>query len=55
MNLDGTDFSTLINFGAARDEGSVPNAGLMLGSDGVFYGTHVYGGKGSVIYRFDPN
>ena len=55
MSFDGSNYTTLINFSAADDEGGVPNAGLMLGSDGVFYGTTVYVGNGSVIYRFDPN
>jgi uncharacterized repeat protein (TIGR03803 family) len=46
-------FTTLWQFGSGTSNGRVPAAGLVLGSDGYFYGTTVSGGTNSegTVYR----
>jgi len=39
INLDGTAFAVLHDFGASPDEGTRPAAGLIQASDGLLYGT----------------
>jgi len=48
-------FNTIWNFGYGAD-GSYPQAGLVLGSDGAFYGTTAYGGPNlhGTVYRVTP-
>jgi uncharacterized repeat protein (TIGR03803 family) len=43
LNKDGTGYTNLETFTGANGDGAVP-AGLMQGSDGVFYGTTTSGG-----------
>ena len=52
---NGTSFQTLWQFGAAGD-GSVPQAGLIQGFDGNFYGTTSGGGTdgSGIIYKITP-
>ena len=37
-------YSNLYSFGSVTNDGADPNAGLVQGSDGNFYGTTAYGG-----------
>jgi uncharacterized repeat protein (TIGR03803 family) len=41
----GGGYSNLYSFGSQPNDGSEPNAGLVQGSDGNFYGTTTYGGS----------
>ena len=47
INKDGSGYAVLYNFGSTTSDGSQPQAGLMQGSDGAFYGTTVSGGFNS--------
>jgi uncharacterized repeat protein (TIGR03803 family) len=42
ISIDGTELTALHNFG--QYDGIYPNAGLIQGSDGAFYGTAQEGG-----------
>jgi uncharacterized repeat protein (TIGR03803 family) len=44
LNKDGSGYAVLYNFGSTPNDGSWPQAGLMQGSDGAFYGTTASGG-----------
>jgi uncharacterized repeat protein (TIGR03803 family) len=45
INIDGSGYQVLHRFlGGAAADGMGPNSGLLLGSDGKFYGTTVLGG-----------
>jgi uncharacterized repeat protein (TIGR03803 family) len=49
------DLSTLYNFSGGAD-GSEPQSGLTLGTDGNFYGTTLFGGAGNVgtVFKITP-
>lgn len=51
LNPDGTGFVTLVNFGLDDADGRIPRGGLILGSDGTFYGTTDFGGGGGTVFR----
>jgi uncharacterized repeat protein (TIGR03803 family) len=50
LNVDGTGYETLVNFGAGFDDGWSPT-GLILGSDLNLYGTTYSGAGGGTIFR----
>jgi uncharacterized repeat protein (TIGR03803 family) len=47
LNLDGTGYTVLYNFGLIPNDGAEPRAALVQASDGALYGTSVHGGSGS--------
>jgi uncharacterized repeat protein (TIGR03803 family) len=49
--------TTLHSFGSSPTDGHLPEAGLVQGSDGNFYGTTDYGGSASVgtVFRINPS
>lgn len=53
LNKDGTGFSVLINFTSAAGDGFGPEAGLIKGSDGAFYGTthHNYSTDVGTVFK----
>ena len=44
LNTDGTGYLVLLSFTGRNGDSAFPSAGLIEGSDGVFYGTTQYGG-----------
>jgi uncharacterized repeat protein (TIGR03803 family) len=56
IKTDGTDEKIVHSFGTINNDGSQPYAGLMLGSDGYYYGTTEKGGNNSTgtVYKFYP-
>jgi len=57
VTADGASFTTLFAFGLGPGpDGSRPAAGLVLGSDGNFYGTTQYGGtfNAGTVFRMTP-
>jgi uncharacterized repeat protein (TIGR03803 family) len=56
INADGTGFTTFYSFTNGTD-GASPNAGLILGTDGRFYGTTGGGGAsgGGVVFAISPD
>jgi len=52
----GGDFTNLYSFGSFAGDGVQPNAPLVLGRDGNFYGTTTYGGQGNAgtVFRISP-
>ena len=53
--LDGTGFEILVNFGVSGSDAAYPYAGLVIGSDGRFYGTSNQGPVAGTVYRFRAN
>jgi len=62
----GGNYTNLHSFGASRTNGASPAAGLVLGSDGNFYGTTMGGGRATscavgafqgcgTVFRFSPS
>ena len=53
VSPDGSSFSVLHRFAGAPADGGTPNANLVLGNDGAFYGTTTQGGAsdGGVVFR----
>lgn len=47
LNLDGSGFAVLRQFSTSGDDGSSPQAGLLLASDGAVYGSTFLGGAGN--------
>ena len=57
LNLDGTGFQVLHHFNAANPpDGSTPVSALMLGADGLLYGTTMRGGEygSGTAFRLNP-
>lgn len=55
LNLDGSGFSVVHHFRGESGDGAHPSGELVLGHDGLWYGTSRYGGLGSgAIYRLAP-
>jgi uncharacterized repeat protein (TIGR03803 family) len=54
INPDGSGYTVLEDFGQNPTDAAVPEDGLLLGSDGAFYGTTYWGGTDGVgtIFRF---
>jgi uncharacterized repeat protein (TIGR03803 family) len=46
-------YTNLYSFGTSPKDGAIPNAGLVQGSDGNFYGTTVIGG--GTVFRISPS
>lgn len=55
IQRDGSDYTTIINFGGLPNEGNNPEGTLLRASDGALYGTTYYGPDGSTIFRFQIN
>jgi uncharacterized repeat protein (TIGR03803 family) len=55
LSVDG-DLRILHSFDPDLAKGIIPNAALVRGTDGMFYGTAALGGKKGLgtVYRFDP-
>ena len=55
VNPDGAGFSTLATFDVAH--GASPQAGLLIGPDGLLYGTTISGGAGGsgTVFRLDSD
>ena len=54
LSKDGSDYGVLHSFGSGTD-GAFPNTGLVLGSDGAFYGTTSGDGyPGGTVFKFWP-
>jgi uncharacterized repeat protein (TIGR03803 family) len=53
----GGRYMTLYSFAGPPNDGSCPQAGLVLGGDGNFYGTTLYGGASGVgtVFRISPS
>jgi len=56
------NYTNLYSFGSSPTDGILPNAGLVQGSDGNFYGTTFYGGTSSncssgcgTVFRISPS
>jgi uncharacterized repeat protein (TIGR03803 family) len=52
--IDGTtnySYAVLCSFRSSRNDGATPQAGLVQGSDGNFYGTTAYGGTNSCCFE----
>jgi uncharacterized repeat protein (TIGR03803 family) len=53
------DYTNLYSFGGSLDDGANPHAGLVLGSDGNFYGTTIYGGtnffQSGTVFQIGPS
>jgi uncharacterized repeat protein (TIGR03803 family) len=56
INTDGTGYIILYSFGGYPNDGINPQAGLVRGSDGAFYGTTSGGGSSGVgtVFRYGP-
>lgn len=57
--IDGSSVTTIHQFNAV-DEGQTPQAGLLIASDGKFYGTTKFGKRGTIdttgiVYRLNPD
>ncbi len=57
INRDGTGYTTLKQFATFVTEGSLPNAELLLASDGMFYGSTYEGGSANfgTVFRINPD
>jgi uncharacterized repeat protein (TIGR03803 family) len=59
ISLDGTGYELLYSFGATAGDAPYPNAGLILGNDGAFYGTCYGGGvdssSGGMVFRISED
>ena len=55
LNLDGTGYSVLHEFGVSNSDGSFPGS-LVRGKDGAFYGTTSKGGTNGygIVFKFSP-
>jgi uncharacterized repeat protein (TIGR03803 family) len=53
ISADGSSFSVLHKFAGGRTDGGAPNANLIQGTDGAFYGTTTQGGASDqgVVFR----
>ncbi|HEX2854875.1 MAG TPA: choice-of-anchor tandem repeat GloVer-containing protein, partial [Opitutaceae bacterium] len=51
LGTDGTGYTTLVNFSGLENDGAIPAAGLVLGRDGLLYGTTARGLEGATIFR----
>jgi uncharacterized repeat protein (TIGR03803 family) len=53
MNLDGTGYEVIHDFGARRNDGTYPVAPLIEGTDGFLYGTTPAGGRynGGTVFK----
>jgi uncharacterized repeat protein (TIGR03803 family) len=51
------EVKTVYSFGTNSGDGSIPNTGLVLGSDGNFYGTTSYGGANNtgIVYQINSS
>ena len=56
LNRDGSDYGVLYDFGATETDGRNPEAGLVKGTDGAFYGTTSGGGdlRQGTLFRLLP-
>jgi uncharacterized repeat protein (TIGR03803 family) len=56
INSTGSNYAILYSFNSYTGDGKDPAAGLMLGSDGNFYGTTEQGGAhaGGTVFRISP-
>lgn len=52
VKTDGTVYTVLHHFGAANLDGTIPNGGLVWGSDGALYGTTYTGGASNLGTAF---
>jgi uncharacterized repeat protein (TIGR03803 family) len=55
LNINGNDYTVLRHFSLTDSDGCVPRAGLVLGTDGVLYGTTYYGGTNNFGTVFKLN
>jgi uncharacterized repeat protein (TIGR03803 family) len=57
INRDGSGYTILHRFSGAAGTGAYPSTGLILASDGGFYGRTISGGAGdgATVFRFDPD
>jgi uncharacterized repeat protein (TIGR03803 family) len=57
LDADGTGFTLLHSFPDGTNDGTSPQAGLLLGMDRMLYGTATAGGTANagVIFRLNPN
>ena len=56
ISADGTGYSIIHSFTGAKSDGAVPDAPLILGADGMFYGTTYGGGTNNhgTVFRLGP-
>jgi uncharacterized repeat protein (TIGR03803 family) len=57
INPTGSNYAILYSFNSYTGDGKEPDAGLVLGSDGNFYGTTYQGGahSGGTVFRISPS
>ncbi len=61
LNTDGNGFSLVYSFGSVANDGSSPQANLLTGSNGTFYGTTFFGGAfggasgGGVVFNLNQD
>jgi hypothetical protein len=52
MDLDGSNYNIIKNFSSSTD-GAYPETGMIQASDGLLYGSTVFGGTGGTIFKIN--